>query len=344
MILLHVPTPQAVQLLQVKNRLEWQEKLSGVPLDGTRTTRGRSGNDNGSGFDTDEDISVSTFIATKYRASHRRAYISMALMFLVMFMFTLGYSLYFPVYYKGCVGCDLSLLDFVLFSGTLIGCATFIFVTAWRVPKPVEGQAEHPLVHQIKVIFFRYFPLYLAYMAVVLSDPGELHTKAIFSYNHLGSLILTTWLFYTSAYPGLRAQRYKGKMELRLIDVIRDPVLLALFENHLKAEFSLENLRFYFEATVLRRQFPRGPGFAQREMEEWRQKALDVYSTFVTTDGLLSLNLSSETRSGIEKGLGIAKSDRQGDGTKKNYDIQWGAMGEDLFDAAITEGKHSWVF
>jgi hypothetical protein len=230
-----------VQLLQLKNRLDWQEKLSGMPLH------------------QPEGVSIAEYVTAKYKAGHRRAYLSMAL---IMFLYTalvVGYATSSPVYFRGCTGCLRSREDFALLSGTIVFCLGWIFFALMRVPKPVAGQPMQYSVHQLRVQFKYFFPVYVGYVVLSILDLGDLHKTGLFAWNNLVTMLMMVLVFYTTAYPGLHA-RWKtlNAPTLRLLDVIQDPVLLGLFESHLKSEFLLENLRFYFEATMLRRNFPAG--------------------------------------------------------------------------------------
>ena len=107
---------------------------------------------------------------------------------------------------------------------------------------------------------YKYFlPGYIVYLILAVLDPSDMDSTGNFGWNNFASMLTMSLLFYTTAYPGLRKHKQRHyEPNLRLLDVIQDPVLLPLFENHLKSEFLLENLRFYFEATMLKRNFPAG--------------------------------------------------------------------------------------
>lgn len=310
--------PYTVQLLQLKNRLEWQDKLADMPMRLPKET------------------SIADLVASKFKASHARAYIAMAAYMSVMIGITLGLAFSSPQSFAGCIGCYTEDRDFLVFSAVTFLVIFSIFIAFVHVPKRAVGQPQHPLVHQIRILFRNYLPLYLIYFLLVFLDFGDLHLKGIFSYTNLLSLVLTVLVFYTTAYPGLRAKRQARVSSTGLITVLRDPVLLELFEKHLKSEFSLENLRFYFEATALKRAFPTGKAVTQDARDEWRQRAFDVYNRFIATGALLPVNLSARVRHKIEQRLDISHAPAVG-GMHKPEDSRSCWVESDIYDNAVNE-------
>jgi hypothetical protein len=279
--------PMAVQLLQLKNRLEWQEKLSGIPVN------------------TPKDMSVSEYVSMKFNAGNSRAYLSFFFFIVLVVAVTVVYSNIQPWFYQGCLGCTLDGNDFVLYTCVALFCIIFLIVAIQRVPKPSEGQGKHPLVRQTQVLYRYYLPFYVVYIVLSMTDPGNLTVTGVFQWNHIACVFTGAILFYTTAYPGLRWRFASRTTDVKLLDVLQDPVLLNMFEQHLKSEFSLEGLRFYLEAKALKRRYP-GESASPEAMDTWRKAAFDVYKTFVARDALLMVNISAPVVKRIEQRMGVA--------------------------------------
>jgi hypothetical protein len=115
---------------QLKNRLEWQDKLADMPM---RLT---------------DEVSIADLVATKYKASHCRAYFVMGLYMLVMVGITVGYGVSQPRFFAGCLGCANDSEAFMVFTLIICACMMSSFLAFLGVPK---REPRHPFMHQVRV-------------------------------------------------------------------------------------------------------------------------------------------------------------------------------------------------
>lgn len=94
--------------------------------------------------------------------------------------------------------------------------------------------------------------------------------------------------------------RSSSSTSMSFKDVLKDSEMLKLFTEHLKREFSVENLLFYNRA----REFENACATGHLQATERNIEAALVFADFISIDGDLQVNLDSKTFSEIKTELG----------------------------------------
>lgn len=113
---------------------------------------------------------------------------------------------------------------------------------------------------------------------------------------------------------------FKGR-EALVTEIANSPELLSIFEEHLAKEFTLENMRFYMEATKYKSTF-------LDDKDKSVVMARKIYNVYVNSSAIFQINLPSEVKNPLDDLL-----------NKSLKDIDKEAVSAETFDSAIYEIK-----
>jgi hypothetical protein len=282
--------PFVARLLHHRSRVEWQQAFMAMPL----------------GHRTDEQ--QASLLASKYRASARRAYVVALAFFLCFVAVALVYQQTQERYHGECVGCEMTLGDTVLLMSMFLVLVVMVITGIRRLPKANQGTlskkkgkkgkvARHPEVYDMEkaLVGFAFWGMLWAVMRTV--DPGNLDIDGTFASGYwlvfamLNCSVQVIWIPVYHTYRKWGSSSGKGAT---LHEVLADPTMSQAFESFLMREFSAESYRFLFE---VRRWVRSKPGEQTgKNMNAWIEVAKDIYDTFIADDSLLWVNISAPTK------------------------------------------------
>ncbi len=274
--------------------------------------------------DTMGSITGDEILDMRRRASTSFAVVILVSMFLISAILPLALTLSSTIYRSGCVGCifyrleQLMLLVLISIYGVM---AFYLLRKIYNLKDPLgilrEGRNTLILMCLGSILG----------IGIDFVDPGHLSNDGNFTWSYIVCVGLMGGFYVQAAVPLVRgvwgdvSRRARNAEEFgSLEDLFADEgsEWHNAFKAHLVAEFSIENLRFWLEATKFKTSF-------EADMDLSQTKAREIFNTFIPSSAFLEVNLPAK----IKKNL-LSEFARKPGAAQRE-------VAKEVFDAAIAD-------
>lgn len=299
------------------NSFKLSTELKHIDADGANDGTSRDAHFSSSvSFSGDSDGINNRFFILKAKTSRLYTFIIYLLLLIPFIILIFAYGFSKPYYMDDCNGCRLKTQEMILLLvPTSVICVVGV-VSVRRLrhkPDPLGILQESYLAFLVTLI------LSIPAFTLVFIDPSGIDRKGLWTWDVLLAIVITT--VHTIVCP-LQivitiAMTRAAVKNVELSRILEIPEGRALFAKHLIHEFSVENLKFWEEASSWRENY-------KENDEATQHKAITIYKTFIGGSAPLALNLPFDVVRSID------------DGFKKDI----GNISKNVFDGALKEIYH----
>jgi len=237
---------------------------------------------------------------------------------------------------KGCSGCELSdaQFNFIIVLGFVIYSFFISMVIALRKKSDPLG-----IKRELKLAAFTAGTLMIIGALFATLDVGKLRSERVFDFYYflnIGIFFGLFWLVILPVIQSFRIDRARRERRMSSTSTLEDALqpntpLHKAFCDYLVTEWSIENALYLNAVDKFR-----------NSEDDLAKRALDIYTTFIDPNGMLTVNISHKTQSLVKKSIDPVVHALREAGTKHSHKsgvapLSAPLVSKDIFDVAYKE-------